>query len=145
MVKVLLYNRTNSVVPSKQFFVKHLKDFLEKLKEKRKVEISLLFVSPSVIRRLNRQWRGKDKVTTVLSFPVSRIFQQIEEQEGIKELGEIIFCPSEIKKKSVREKSNVREIYKKLLAHGLLHLYGYSHNKDKERLEMEKLEKRLLS
>lgn len=152
---ILIYNLTTQKIPSKEFFRKNLDDFLKKLKEKRRVELSLIFVSPLQMKKLNFSWRKKNKSTSVLSFPSQflyllrkktkyKLFLKKKDLEEIIDLGEIIFCPKIIKKQADKEKTSEKEIYRRLLAHSLLHLYGYSHNKKADLFKMLKLETKLL-
>ncbi|MGC8881171.1 MAG: rRNA maturation RNase YbeY [Minisyncoccia bacterium] len=120
-----------------------------KLKEKEKVEISLIFVNPAQIKKLNYYWRKKNTPTSVLSFPSQITFylkKSIKNKKILKtkDLGEIIFCPAIIEKQSRKEKIDKKEKYRYLLAHSLLHLYGYSHFKKAEFLKMTQKEKILL-
>lgn len=148
-LEVLFYNFTNQKIPNKDFFKRNLRNFLKKLKEKERVEISLIFVPPKKIKKLNYYWRKKNKATSVLSFPTQLNFYL---KKGIKnkkilerkDLGEIIFCPAVVKTQAKQEKINIEEKYRQLLAHSLLHLYGYSHSKKAEFLKMAKQEKILL-
>jgi probable rRNA maturation factor len=83
--------------------------------------ISLAFVSKEEIRKLNKEFRRKDKPTDVLSFDLK--------EEGY--LGEIIICPEVVKnnakKYGVSEKSEIIKVF----IHGILHLCGYDHEKNK--------------
>jgi probable rRNA maturation factor len=84
-------------------------------------------VSPEEIRALNREYRGIDRPTDVLSFPV-------DEQEpavGPRELGDVVICPEHT------------EDLTEAVVHGVLHLCGFDHEAD--RGEMLELQRRVLS
>lgn len=85
-----------------------LKGVAKKLlkEENKKVELSIALVSEARIKKLNKKYRGKNKVTDVLSFG-----------DG---LNEIVICPAIIKTK--KELARV-------LTHGILHILGYDHSK----------------
>lgn len=98
------------------------------------------------IRTLNRDYRGKDKTTDVLSFPMNdNLRDQRERLFEICELGDIIIC-APIMQKQAREFSLMdEEEFFHLLVHGFLHLCGYDHelSTGEEKL-MEGLEKKLI-
>ncbi|OQX01020.1 rRNA maturation RNase YbeY [Candidatus Parcubacteria bacterium A4] len=108
---------------------KLLKKIAEKVLkgEGRKASISVAFINSKKMRELNRKYRKKDKPTDVLSFFAG-------EKDS---LGEIIICPEEVMGK--------RELISCLI-HGVLHLLGYDHEKNKKQAEeMEKKQEHYLS
>jgi probable rRNA maturation factor len=122
---------------------RHLRPWLERLagalveRELPAVEEATLgvrFASDRELRRVNRDYRGKDKPTDVLSFPGD------ENEEG-RHLGDILISvPTARRQAAERGHDPGREI-RTLLLHGLLHCLGYDHESD--RGEMERLERRL--
>ena len=94
--------------------------------------VTIAFVSDPRIRELNRQFRGKDKATDVLSFPTS------DEDEG---LGDIAISVDRAEVQAKENKMTFDEEVAQLLLHGLLHLSGYDHETDNG--EMNRLELRL--
>lgn len=131
--EVLIYNLDKQNIPSKRFFCGIIEKSLTVLKERKKIALSLIFVDSESIRRLNNYWRGKNKETTVLSFSFDE-----------EVLGDIFLCPEEIKKQVKRFNLSLDSFYQKLVVHSLLHLYGYTHDKKKDRLKMEYLENKIL-
>lgn len=97
------------------------------------VEVEIYLVGTSRIKTLNRQYRGKDEATNVLAYE-SPCFP--EPRSSHRLLGEVYLCPPYIKKRG--ENINV------LLVHGLLHLVGFNHQKESDRMTMEKMEGKLL-
>ncbi len=85
-----------------------------KLKKNAKLEISLVFVSSGEIKRLNRIYRKKNKVTDILTFAGSQ-------------LNEIIICPQQIRKNTKKFKTNFNNLLIRFVVHGMLHLLGYNH------------------
>src|SRR4029450_6323997 len=98
-------------------------------------------------RALNSKWRGKDKATNVLSFPLANIDDlqntNIIDRELL--LGDIVLargiCEAEASEKGV----SVQEHASHLLVHGTLHLLGYDHHDDAAAAEMESREVRALA
>lgn len=80
-------------------------------------EISLVFVSRAEIRRLNRQFRSKDKATDVLSFAPS--------EDG--SLGELVLCLEVIRRQATEHGLSLNEELGYMVLHGILHLLGYDH------------------
>ena len=100
--------------------------------------VSIVFVSDAAIRKLNREFRGKDYATDVLSFP-----NQAEpfEHENQSNLGEVVIS---VRRATVQAKQNGLSFsneVEQLILHGLLHLCGYDHETDDG--EMNRLELRL--
>lgn len=102
---------------------------------------SILFTGDEQVQALNRDWRGKDKPTNVLSFPMlSREGLLALPPDGPPEMiGDIVLaletCAREADEKSVLLQDHATH----LLAHGLLHLAGYDHEtgpEDAERMEL---------
>ncbi len=96
-------------------------------------ELSLSLVSDAQIRRLNRDWRKKDKATDVLSFPVGSVL-----------LGDVVISLETARRVAKQHAVTLRSELDLYLAHGLLHLLGYDHHTASERKAMASLESRLL-
>lgn len=112
-------------------------------------EISLTFVDAETIRMLNREHRGKDAVTDVLSFPLYEAWE-LEEMNEIYEdevvaLGDIVLC-IERAQEQAREygHSPEREICF-LICHSMFHLFGYDHEEEEERIRMRAKEEEVLT
>lgn len=95
-------------------------------------EISIVFCGDGLMRRLNREYRGKDGTTDVLSFPAGT-------RNGF--LGDLVVSVPEARRQARRDKISFDGVMRKLLLHGLLHLLGYDHEVDNG--EMDALEARL--
>ncbi len=85
--------------------------------------LSVAFVSPKKIRALNKQYRGIDAPTDVLSFPYS------------KTEGEIYFCASEVTRHARVWQQPVQKYLPYLLMHGMIHLLGVDHGSRMTALE----------
>ncbi len=123
------------------------KSFFEKIAnlvlkgEKKSEEISIVLIGPAKMRKLNKQYLGKDRTTDVLSFgklqPLEFKFPPSKE----KELGEIVICLREVRKNTKRLKSIFETELARVLIHGILHLLGYNHEKlEKEAKKMQEKE-----
>ncbi len=103
-------------------------------------EISFSVVDEDEIRELNRDYRGKDSVTDVLSFP---IFERGEIQEGSM-LGDVVICA----KRAQEQAEDFGHSYEReiiyLTVHSILHLLGFDHEEEEEKLEMRGLEKKIM-
>ncbi len=100
--------------------------------------LNIAFLSDEEIRVLNRQYRGIDSTTDVLSFHYFDDFSSIGEEEIA---GEIIMSESRIMSQAKDHQHSEREEFETLLIHGILHILGYDHEEDDEYEEMWKIEK----
>jgi probable rRNA maturation factor len=89
--------------------------------------VAIEFVDSGRIRDLNREWRGKDAPTDVLSFPID----EADEAFGERELGDVVISPADTE--------DVREA----VVHGVLHLTGMDHETDEG--EMLALQREILT
>jgi probable rRNA maturation factor len=112
----------------------------------RRVEISVTLTGDEQVRVLNAKWRGKDKPTNVLSFPMAdeRDLSRANVAEAELLLGDIILargvCETEAEEKAV----SVEQHATHLVIHGTLHLLGYDHQRDDDAADMEAREVRAL-
>ena len=94
------------------------------------------------VQKLNKEFRGKDKPTNVLSFANiddEEFWDNIDSDE-IHELGDIILAFETLEEEAVIKGISVYSHYCHLLVHGFLHLLGFDHQDDDEAEEMEGLE-----
>jgi probable rRNA maturation factor len=112
----------------------------------RRVEISVTLTGDEQVRTLNAKWRGKDKPTNVLSFPMADERDLIRANIAVSELllGDIVLargvCESEAAEKGVSFEQHATH----LMVHGTLHLLGYDHQRDDDATDMEAREVRAL-
>ncbi len=99
-------------------------------------DVVVRFVDPREMRDLNRAWRGKDRVTDVLSFPSGAA-----DPAGRRHIGDIALCWDVAHRQAGRRRHAPEREAALLALHGLLHLLGYDHETDDG--EMEALERRL--
>jgi probable rRNA maturation factor len=99
------------------------------------VEVAVRLVPAAESRRLNRQYRGKDKPTNVLSFP-SRVPASVRPRP----LGDIVICPAVLEREAREQGKPLRAHWAHLMVHGVLHLLGYDHENDRDARRMERRE-----
>jgi probable rRNA maturation factor len=100
-------------------------------------ELGIVLTDDSSIRALNRQWRGIDKPTNVLSFPV-RSF------DGPAMFGDIVIAYETLRRECDEEGRIFLHHLAHLTVHGFLHLIGFDHAVDAEAEEMEGLESKIM-
>lgn len=103
----------------------------------RGAEIAILLTDDSAIRDMNRQWRGQDKPTNVLSFPAPA---------GTKDahLGDVVIAFETLSREAAAENKPFSNHLAHLAIHGYLHLLGYDHMTDADATRMERLETQIL-
>lgn len=102
-------------------------------------EISLSFVSEAEIRKLNRDYRDKDSVTDVLSFPLDDDFAI---QTNL--LGDIIICCKRAIEQAKEYNHSIKREIVYLVVHSMFHLLGYDHIDKSDRIVMRNKEKSAL-
>jgi probable rRNA maturation factor len=88
-----------------------------------KGQVTVLLTTDAAIRKLNRQFRGKDKATDVLSFPAEGIGAE-------KIAGDLAISVPTARKQAVEQRHSLSTEIKVLILHGLLHLAGHDHESD---------------
>ncbi len=107
-----------------------------KFLSKNKFIVTLVLSNTKEIKKLNSKFRGKNKSTDILSFPFNdKPLTKIFTRNKKIYLGDIIINIKKVKKEYFINN------FDKLWIHGLLHLLGYTHKKDKEHKKMLKLER----
>ena len=122
-----------------------------KAASKAPAELAIVLSDDSAIKTLNRDWRGKNTATNVLSFPAapartstqaaksSRKFRQ-----PIPYIGDIVIAYQTTAREAEAEGKPFSHHLAHLAVHGFLHLLGYDHETDRDAEEMEDLERRIL-
>ena len=105
------------------------------------VEISVSFVNDEEIKQLNRDYRDKDKVTDVLSFPTEMNYH-IEGLPVI--LGDVVICLNRAKEQSEEFGHSFERELVYLFVHSMFHLLGYDHIDEDDKVLMRKKEKEAL-
>jgi len=124
----------------KFFFDKISKAFPKKYKFlNKKVSLTLLLSNNTNIKKLNKNFRNRNKSTDILSFPSNNKIK-ISKQTY---LGDIIISYNYIDKPKSQDLKNFEEKLIKTFIHGFLHLLGFDHNRDKDYIKMLKEEKKI--
>jgi probable rRNA maturation factor len=108
----------------------------------RKKEITILFADDATLKTLNKDWRGKNKPTNVLSFPAP---QNVKLPRGeIKPLGDIALAYETVLREAEAGKLTLKAHTTHLIVHGVLHLLGFDHIDPAEAEVMEARETKIL-
>ena len=102
------------------------------------IALTIRIVDEDEGRTLNREYRGKDYATNVLTFEYGSPF---EEQPL---MGDIVLCAPVIEKEAQEQNKTLKAHYAHLTVHGVLHMQGYDHIKIKDAKKMEALEIQIL-
>ncbi|MCC0631417.1 MULTISPECIES: rRNA maturation RNase YbeY [unclassified Clostridioides] len=107
-------------------------------------EVSLSFVDNKEIHELNREYRGVDRPTDVLSFPLlSDDFEDIELEE--ESLGDIVVSLERALEQSIEYNHSFEREVCFLICHSMFHLLGYDHDTDENTKEMREKEEYILN
>lgn len=121
-------------------------------------ELSVTIVSKEEIHRMNKEFRQVDRPTDVLSFPMmeyekagdfqSELFRQSltvspESEEVL--LGDVVLCGDVVKEQAKEYGHSELREFSFLVVHSLLHLLGYDHMEDEERVQMEERQRVIMS
>lgn len=130
-------------------------DFLECEYE---AECSLLITTGENIRRINNENRGIDAETDVLSFPVTDFkppcnydmldeddYSQFDYDTGRLMLGDIVISYERVLKQAEEYGHTIKRELSFLILHSILHLFGYDHMTDEDRLIMENIQRNILN
>jgi len=115
-------------------------------------ELAIVLTDDAAMRRLNRNWRGVDAPTNVLSFAtknpgnwhiLDRVSDELDKQLG-KHLGDIVLAYETVKREARREGKPFDHHLAHLAVHGFLHLLGYDHGSNAQARRMETIERAIL-
>lgn len=128
--------------PDDNFIRAWISRALEASAEHPGADVSVCIVDAAEMRVLNRDYRGKDKPTNVLSFPAGPV-AGLPASEPVP-IGDIVICADVVSNEADAQAKPLLDHWAHMLVHGTLHLLGFDHEHDAEALEMEALEKRIL-
>lgn len=122
-------------------------DYPELVDSDRSVEISVSLTGDEQVRELNGKWRGKDKPTNVLSFPMADELDLTRANVAQVELllGDIVLAHGICEREATEKNVSIQDHATHLLVHGTLHLLGYDHQDETQALNMETREIRALA
>lgn len=106
------------------------------------INVNLCLSNDAEVHALNKEFRGKDKPTNVLSFANidDDSFDELCQSEQEIELGNIIIALETMEREAKEQEISLHDHYCHLLAHGFLHLLGYDHIEEDEARHMESFE-----
>jgi len=99
--------------------------------------VTVRYVALAEARRLNREFRGKDYATNVLSFPYGASRRSVS--------GDIVICAPVVAREAREQRKGLEAHHAHLLVHGLLHLQGYDHERETAARRMERRERQVLA
>jgi probable rRNA maturation factor len=102
-------------------------------------QVSIRVVNESESQSLNKTYRGKDKPTNVLSFPM-----QLPDDIDVPMLGDLVICAPVVEQEAREQNKSPQAHWAHMVIHGMLHLQGYDHVDDQQAEQMESLEINLL-
>jgi probable rRNA maturation factor len=116
------------------------------------IDISIQSASKEEIKKINKEYRGIDSSTDVLSFPIferqelENIKNECDENKKIKEveLGDIILCLDVIEEHANEYKTGILREILYMITHAMFHLLGYDHIEEEDKKEMRALEEKIL-
>jgi len=101
----------------------------------RDLRVTLRLVDEAEGRELNRQFRGKDYATNVLTF----VYDEPEELSG-----DVVICVPVVQREAAEQGKSLTAHFTHMVIHATLHLQGYDHENEADAVEMEALERRLM-
>lgn len=122
-------------LPSRSLLRKWVKAALQ-----RDAEITLRLVDAPEGRALNRDYRGKDYATNVLTF----VYDDMPAEAGLPLMGDLVFCEPVVRQEAQQQAKPLLAHYAHLVVHGVLHLQGYDHENDADAECMEALETQIV-
>jgi probable rRNA maturation factor len=106
----------------------------------RDAEVVVRVTDEAESRRLNHEFRGRDKATNVLSFP----FDPVPEID-LNHVGDLVICAPVVAREAAEQGKRTEAHWAHMVVHGMLHLQGYDHETDEQAAEMETLETEILT
>ena len=113
-----------------------------KIAQAKNYQIGISFVTTNEIKKLNLKYRGNDSATNVLSFGTNN-----DDEAKTKDflLGDIVLCREIIKNEAKKYSKSYENRLKHMIIHGFLHLIGFDHEENDERISMEEIEKKIMN
>ena len=127
-------NRSFATVPDETAFFRWVWQTIKPVY--RYAEIGIVLLPSDQARGYNRQYRGKDYATNVLSFPYETDFRH---GEAVLK-GDLVLCPDVVADEAFDQGVEISAHYAHLTVHGVLHVMGFDHETHEDALQMESLE-----
>lgn len=143
-MEITLINRTNQNTEKFASFFQQIAESAEKvLKLKKSYEISVTFVRSASIHKINREYRGIDRPTDVISFAIRDDLEEDIPEEEL-DLGDIFINIDYARKQAEEYQHSYQREIGFLFTHGLLHCLGYDHMKPDDEKVMFALQDKIL-
>ncbi|MDH3891340.1 MAG: rRNA maturation RNase YbeY [candidate division Zixibacteria bacterium] len=137
-MKLSIFKETTARVPAAR--LRQLFEIVSRTEAPRQSgEVNLVFTTDAGMRRLNRQYRNLDKTTDVLSFNLD------EPDHDGETFGEVYISVTRAHRQAEQYGHSRYQEYLRLTCHGLLHLFGYDHEKQAEQKRMQTREDKYLT
>ena len=127
-------------VPASASFARWVAAALHGARWRKSTEVAIRIVNADEGRNLNRDYRGKDYATNVLSFPA-----ELPPGVDLPLIGDLAICAPVVAREAAEQGKKPRDHWAHLTVHGTLHLLGYDHIEDAQAEAMEALETRILA
>ena len=108
-------------------------------------ELVLRLVDGDESQALNKQYRGRDKPTNVLSFPAEPMPELMQALHADLPLGDLVLCAPVVNAEAAEQGKAPEAHWAHMVVHGCLHLQGHDHQRAEEAEQMEALERELLA
>jgi probable rRNA maturation factor len=108
------------------------------------IEVSITLADDAEQRRLNRDYRGQDKATNVLAFPIWQPGMRSPPQVPLL-LGDVVLAYESVAREAAEQGKPLADHLRHLIVHGVLHLLGHDHQTPSEAARMESLETAILA
>ncbi len=138
MLELIIQNMQEKCeIPSHEAMQKWAKQALENGGD---TEVSLRIVSTEESQQLNNDYRGKDKPTNVLSFPMD-MPEELMKEMHVTLLGDLVICAQVVAEEAVQQEKTNDAHWAHMLVHGMLHLQGFDHieNEEAEKMELKEI------
>lgn len=103
--------------------------------------LSIIFVDEETIQNINKEYRGLDRITDVISFALE---DNKDIDMGVRMLGDIYICIKRMQEQALMYEHSEKRELSFLCCHGLLHLLGYDHQTKEDEEKMFKLQREIL-
>ena len=134
------YGVARAGLPSALSFRRWVEAALASARRRKSAELAIRIVGTREGRILNRDYRGKDYATNVLSFPT-----ELPPGVTLPLIGDLAICAPVVAREAAEQGKTARDHWAHMTVHGVLHLLGYDHIEDAQAEAMEALETRILA
>jgi len=144
-----IINNQRKIKLDRRVFQEFAENALQQIEEAENKTPSIAFVSDRKMRALNKEFRGKNKTTDVLSFPFEADeFDVLSEPSAVADgfssnfLGDVVISLEQAQKQAAENDLDLETEIKQLILHGILHLCGYDHETDDGEMNARELDLR---